>query len=475
LLLFADGCNDGKCEFNNDSFEIVIGNVNRKICKDFISEREALKKDECLLKITDKKIWIIANNDDALFRGMKSFVCNVSNGNNLETRILKVNLETSFVVKFFAELSVIQQTSVYESNEKFPLEQCTYGKIIKLEHSEKNNGLLLCTREVEGGGSNRYPIYRSSDDGKTWELWSDVYYSNNEDYLAGWQPYLFEIPKDIGKFKSGTIILAGCSRLKVGDNTEMTLYSSEDCGKTWNNFVAVDKMGAFHRGLWEPFLIFDEKTNRVYCFYSDDTEEGHNQKLVYKYSTDFVNWVGDDEKPKRANSFSEPFECTACENKNARPGMVVLTKMGNGEYFTVFEAVGYGEWCQIYYKKTTALDKWDIKDEGKPIFTTDGKSFGSGPCAVWTKNGGDCGTLFVTGAHMVTGSKRSENDLFLSFDYGNTFIAVENPVIYKHGEKNRCGYSAGFYADKSGSVYYMMNKDSKKYAEDLIFTKLEIK
>ena len=78
----------------------------------------------------------------------------------------------------------------------------------------------------------------------------------------------------------------------------MTLYYSTDLGESWTAYCNVDLAGndPDDNGVWEPYFIFEEETGRVYCFYSDESNEANDkhgpaaQKLVYKYTTDMKTW-----------------------------------------------------------------------------------------------------------------------------------------------------------------------------------------
>ncbi len=76
--------------------------------------------------------------------------------------------------------------------------------------------------------------------------------------------------------------------------------------------------------------MYCEEDGYLYCFYSDDTGStasgSHDQTIVYKRSKDGVTW-------------SNAVEVIACTDSRWRAGMPVITKMGNGEYFLVFELV----------------------------------------------------------------------------------------------------------------------------------------
>lgn len=320
-----------------------------------------------------------------------------------------------------------------------------YPTIIRLCHqkNDENNGKLLVACENWG---KTYPVYESTDDAESWSLVGRVQDDLNAGYRSTWMPFLYELPTDMGQFKEGTVILAGTSTFYKGDTltgSTVTLYWSDDLGRTFHAFCNVDMAGGLEWGVWEPYLIYEEETGRLFCFYSDDSDPEHSQKLVFKYSTDLVNW-------------SEQFECVACDDYDLRPGMVALTKMGNGEYFMVYEMVGI-KGNPIYYKTSEKLDDWsDVADYGKVVSAT-GKTFGSSPYVAWSPAGGKCGTLVVMGKHPVKGGSDTGTDMFVSFDYGKTFAPVDNPLPYSLSPCERCGYSPSLFFSPDGSTLYYAN------------------
>ena len=319
-----------------------------------------------------------------------------------------------------------------------------YPTIIQLRHqkNEADNGKLFVAFEKWG---ETYPVYESTDTAESWHYVSSVKDNFNDGYWNEWMPFLYELPADIGDFEKGTIILAATSIYGEGTtDSTITLYSSTDLCRSFNAFCNVDKAGGIEWGVWEPYLIYEEETGRLFCFYSDDSDPEHSQKLVYKYTTDLVNW-------------SEKKECVACGDSNLRPGMVTVTKMGNGEYFMAYEMVGISG-NPIYCKRTTSLDNWVyVSDYGEPVTAT-GKCLGSSPYAAWTPAGGDCGTLVVVAHHMSEGDSPTGTDIFLSFDYGKTFVPVDNPMPYSPNEPfERCGYSPSLFFSEDGSTLYYAN------------------
>ncbi len=343
------------------------------------------------------------------------------------------------------DFQVESVNDVYVTSDKNSTVVSEYPTIIKLSHqkNESDNGKILVAFENWG---STYPVYRSDDDGESWNYLCNVKDNLNQGYWNEWMPFLYELPADMGSFEKGTIILAATSILGSGDNVSastITLYSSTDLGKTFNAFCNVDEAGGIDWGVWEPYFIYEEETGRLFCFYSDDSDPEHSQKLVYKYTTDLVNWSG-------------KYECVACEDSSLRPGMPSIVKLGNGEYYLVYEMVGISG-NPIYYKKTKSLDDWgDVSDYGKPVKAL-GKTFGSSPYVAWTPVGGECGTLVVVGKHPVKGNSKTGADMFLSFDYGKTYIPVDNPIPYSLDPYERCSYSPAMLFSEDGTTLYYVN------------------
>ncbi|MBQ6066043.1 MAG: exo-alpha-sialidase [Clostridia bacterium] len=230
---------------------------------------------------------------------------------------------------------------------------CEYPTILRLAHqkNEADNGTLLVSFEQ---WDSTYPVFSSTDDGRTWQKLCHVTDDYNN-YYCEWMPFLYELPADIGDFEKGTVILAATSITGAGvTDSTITLYESTDLGRTFRAFCNVDKAGGTDWGVWEPYLIYEEETGRLFCFYADDSDPAHSQKLVYKYSTDLIHW-------------SEKLECVACADPELRPGMASVVKLGNGEYYMVYEMGGIGSYT-IYCKRSTSLDDWgDVADYGTVV------------------------------------------------------------------------------------------------------------
>ena len=246
---------------------------------------------------------------------------------------LPVFAATTFEVKHSSDIAV--------SEDNWWDRGVQYGRILVLKNQpdEKNNVLLATHCELNAGLTDHapgYPIYRSADNGKTWEIITRV-----TDTLTGanseWNPILFELEKPCGEYPAGTIILAACSvDPEHTKESHIRLYFSLDGGYTFDQGVVVSSAGGLDDGVWEPFLIQLDDGSLV-CFYSDDSDPEYSQKIVYKQSKDAVNW-------------GKSVNVVASDIFEERPGMPVVTRLGDGSYFMVYEIV----------------DKTDI--EGNPVF-----------------------------------------------------------------------------------------------------------
>lgn len=471
LTILSDWYNPTKPQDFESKCEILVGKTNRALSAEVAAELEKVEDENSfIIKVTDKKIAILGKNDDVTKRALKYFLVNYAK--TVESGSKTVNLKKghneiktvdtdSVLLNNFTEFKVELRATVTEPPEDHK-GVYQYPTMIKLEHNKEHNGTLLATLEC---GDKGYRILKSSDDGKTWEKISAVQDTLNEDYATTWMPFLYELPCDIGEYKAGTIILAATSRNRRGNAFEIstiTLHVSTDCGMTWETICNVDKAGGSSWGVWEPFLIYDEGTKRLYCFYSDDSDPEHSQKLVYKYTTDMKAW-------------SELKECVACDDPELRPGMISIAEMDNGEYAMAFELVGSRD--DIYIKKTKDLDDWgDVSDYGKPVKTNDGIGIGSAPWCAWGSAGGENGMLVVAARHEMPYQQAGEDGspLLISFDYGETYISIDNPIPHKVDlwADCRCGYSPCLYFSQDGKTLYYMNNPYPEDNEDCQYIEL---
>lgn len=391
------------------------------------------------------KIYVYGTNNDALVVGFRRFIDDMvvyENGNALcsaNGSTLADMTGNEFLRVGNRVFRTDLKSVVYEPTKTKPNVTLTYPKIVVLEHSGDNNGQILVTEESLD--QDCYLVHRSTDGGKTWKITSRIR-SGEKGMVANWQPFIYELPCDVGDMPVGTLLFAGCVRDEATSKlTQMVIWKSTDVGKSWEKIATVAEGGGIDAGLWEPVLYAEN--GKLHCFYSDETDKkNHSQMLVLKISEDGTNW-------------GERIEVVACKQQSLRPGMLTLTKMGNGEYFIAYEIVGI-DGNPIYSKTTKNLSDWsDSGDRGTPVATSTGLSFGSSPACAWTPAGGENGTLIVTAKHPVGGNSSTGTDWLVSFDYGKTWKNMDNPLPYTLTDAHRYAYSPGLFVTSDGSVYYV--------------------
>lgn len=286
-----------------------------------------------------------------------------------------------------------------------------YPRAIRLEHSGSSNGTLLATFEQYTSGTPVFPIYRSTDDGNSWSKLSDVADTQNGWGLR-WEPQLFELPRAMGNFPAGTLLIAGDSVPSNRSATKIDMYASTDHGLTWTfvSNIATGGQATASNGftpVWEPFFLMNG--GRLVVYYSDQRDPAHGQKLVHQVSTDGVNWgpVVDD---------------VAVSAYSARPGMATVAQLPNGSYVMTYEYGGAPEGNFAVYYKISADPEAFGSVTGIPLRTTDGTVPCCNPVVTWLPTGGADGTLAV--------SAQSSTDLFLNTQNGaaNAWTRIQSTV-----------------------------------------------
>lgn len=433
--------------------EILVGDTNRPESTMAKAKLPADAAHAYRIELAGEKFVIVATDDDALETAVQCFIYNVVK----EIREMKLTVPADYsyadtygvAVEMFSngvQMKTDLITTIYGPTKEYTKPNLSYGRIIELAHNGAYNGVLLAT--CESLDVDKYLIHRSTDFGKTWEQVGEVT-AQMKSMVANWQPMLFELPCKVGDLEEGTLLLAGCVRNSDTTKTHMVIYKSTDLGATWKLYSTVDSAGGFSttgglsKGLWEPFLLCDDD-GKLWCFYSDEKEaEIHSQKLVCRYSTDGINW-------------SATQDVVAADNANLRPGMITVTRMGDGRYLATYEIVGMAN-NAIHFKITDDLTDWNPSDIGDPVVTKRGEGFGSAPYCIWTPAGGECGTLLVAAMFNYNESDETAADLMVSFDYGKNWTAIQNPLYYKTTVESRYAYSPGFFASADGKKVYYVN------------------
>lgn len=104
-----------------------------------------------------------------------------------------------------------------------------YARSVVLNYGCPENPPILATWELSGPRPGYYPIYQSLDKGESWSELSRVY-ETKFNYSVGAQPHLYQLPRRIGDFAAGTLLLSGMVQARNGSATIILVWSSQDAG-----------------------------------------------------------------------------------------------------------------------------------------------------------------------------------------------------------------------------------------------------
>lgn len=272
-----------------------------------------------------------------------------------------------------------------------------YGRSLQL-----SDGSLLVTWENYPPEPPQvaFPIYKSTDGGATWSSFSTV-----DDQVNGWglryQPNLFTLPQSFGDYPAGTILLGGVSTPSDLSEAYIELYASRDDGVSWE-FVSHIAYGAGpettpngNDAIWEPFfMVYD---NQLVCFYSDQRDPAHAQKLVHVTTTDLKSW-------------SDPVDDVADPVYDARPGMTTVAHIESTDrYIMTYENCGPAS-CQVHYKVSTSPLTF-ANVAGTALVSTDGTTTYGSPYVIWTPHPDR-----TDGSGIIIANGNSQEPVFLNED-----------------------------------------------------------
>ncbi|MBQ4085265.1 MAG: exo-alpha-sialidase [Clostridia bacterium] len=344
-----------------------------------------------------------------------------------------------------------------------------YTRVIELAHSGEHNGTLIATYELATSGLHPqrpgYNIHISRDGGSTWEMIATV---REKSYAiqSEWQPFLYELPCQIGDMQEGTLLLAACSvDASHSKKTVLTLYRSVDIGMTWEQYGSVAVGGGHDTAVWEPFLMV-LPDGRLACYYSDSTEcDDHSQKIVMKISEDGVNW-------------GEPIDIVALDDRVLRPGMVTIAQMNDGRFIMTYEICSENDpdfGNAVHYRfSEDGIDWGNINDPGIKLVTDTGAVPGSAPYIACIPGYGENGLLLVT-AVFQTPAQPKGNIVYINAEMGaeDAWQAWYLPEEYSGGIG---GYSHAVIASADGQTAYFVNDipdpDSPKGYDSEGYTKV---
>ena len=341
----------------------------------------------------------------------------------------------------------------------------SYPRAIQLQHYAPGKGHILLTY---AGGPGPMPIYRSTDNGETFQSFSEL------KELRG-QPTLFELPTKIGEFQAGTILAAG--GYAQNDPTKRMLAGSysTDGGKTWTylstfaeggpgRYDPADRAGLSlqQNPVFEPYFYIDAK-GRLVVYFSDERhkKDGYSQLNAHRVSNDGGRTWGD------------LIYDVAIPDGLTRPGMAVVTRANNGKFYMTYEMVSMPGYAleprsnPVYFKVSDDGLNWgDPKHPGTLIQDRWRQFPQATPYIVWSQWPAPKGTLIVSSRGIMRFDLGLVgNGMMINRNYGEgLWTLIETPIRYI---PNPSGYSMAMIPLGDGrEILQFVNVDGRiQYAK----------
>lgn|GEM_PF-182219 len=342
----------------------------------------------------------------------------------------------------------------------------TYAKVITLKNNGTANGTLLSTFDklVLTNGVQSYPIHRSTDNGATWTKISEVNPSITFPALTRTaQPFLFELPQQVGNLPAGTILLTGMIMPEDRSSSRLVVYKSLDKGVTWSYQSTIDSGGpavydpsptSTTSTVWEPSLAIDGNGGLA-AYFSDERQKANGvlQAVSYRRSTDGgLTWGA-------LGNVSAP------TNNSDRPGMITVTKMQDGRYLATFEVVNRPSQSQntapVYFKISPDGLNWSPEASiGTKVALKDGRGIGSSPFVRWVPTGGPKGMVVIASKWSLdtAGNIDGGQNFYVNYNLGDgPWERLPYAVTYDASDTQGgsfTGFAQGFDTSVDGRTLY---------------------
>lgn len=344
-----------------------------------------------------------------------------------------------------------------------------YPRIIKLSSAENSNHDLLMTFAKSVGTDPSFlPIYLSRDDGQSWYEISAI-----RSNTAGWDieaPTLFEVPVSVPGLNKGDLIAAGTS-WNVGDysSQKIEVFKSIDRGRSWAYLSDCtrtrDLPNQWGHGIWEPSFVI-AKNGKLQCYISDERPANTptNNQVIARYESEDGGKTWAEEKVTVVAFPDDPL---------LRPGMQTFASLPDGRLVMSYElcrdATDANHACEVFLKYSDDGLSWGaLGTRGDLVATEDGRHMLHTPFVSWTPDGGEKGTLFISGQRVVAGPTGNKTVLeesgsvaFYNRNFGkgewNEFlmpINVSPTGGYSANEPSCPGYSTPVVPIGSGEFVY---------------------
>lgn len=306
----------------------------------------------------------------------------------------------------------------------------SYPRVIQLKIGPQK-GTLLATFARRGP----LQIFRSTDNGDTWQRFSDV------SMLAG-QPCLYELPVKMGEFPAGTVMACGGNTQgNVPGQRSLGVAVSRDDGKSWaylstiatggtGRYDPMDRAGLSRdqAPVFEPYLFADAQ-NRLVAYFSDerDKKSGYSQLLDHSVSTD------------GGKTWGPPVYDVAIPDGLSRPGMAIVARDGKGKFYMSYELVsapGYPLEPRTnsgHFRTSMDGVNWGDPKSAGTLVQDRWRQFPNGtPYIAWSPWGGPDGTLLMTGRSVARDEiGRVGQGMFVNRQGGaGLWSLIETPIDY---------------------------------------------
>lgn len=326
-----------------------------------------------------------------------------------------------------------------------------YPRVIRLAHGSANGTLLASVTNFDGQGGNG-KIMKSTDDGASWSVLSQVRDAASSDGLCC--SSLYELPQALGDLPAGSILYsASYGGNSPGDGgMSVGLWASRDRGQTWEWRAQVARTSVAG-GLWEPEMHLKANGDLV-VHYSDESEVGKSQKLVERYSSD-------------GRTFGQVWPTVRLADGGARPGMANVKRLANGTFLMTYEICGPNWNCEFYWRTSADGGNWgDPAQAGTRITASDGSRPRHAPVLTLVENGPYAGRLVLFGQrHFTSGGAVDAGSgatmLVSDNGPGGPWVRAAAPLKVPNVGTNTCqNYSPGVLPTADGTKLIEFTTDS---------------
>ena len=144
-----------------------------------------------------------------------------------------------------------------------------------------------------------------------------------------------------------------------------------------------------------------------------------------------------------------------------RPGMAIVTRLPNGRYFMCYEIVcfaaqtpqGETPTCDVYCRTSDdGVDWGDPEYWGVRIETADGMYLGNMPYCLWVPQGGENGTVIVSGKRDSGELRlRDPGDFLVNYNLGDGPWERVPMLVSYDARIHQAGWSMGMCTIEGGS------------------------